>query len=127
MSRRRSQSLACVLGHTSDINDSASGGTGALPRAARHRLKYATPFSKRATLACGAPMFWQRHHPIFRHFILTANAVLPVICILLWSQHHWSGLWAALGVTVLCHAAMLVAIFQPRCPWFGPVIRSFRT
>lgn len=71
-------------------------------------------------------MFWQRHHPIFRHFLLVSNAVLPAICLLLWF-HQWPGLWSALILTVLLHAAILFAIFQPRCPWLGPVIRRFRT
>ena len=72
-------------------------------------------------------MFWQQHHPFLRQFLIVSNLALPPICFFLWSQHLWLALWPTFGAMLLCHTAISIAIFHPRCPWLGPLVRSFRT
>jgi peptidoglycan/xylan/chitin deacetylase (PgdA/CDA1 family) len=72
-------------------------------------------------------MFWQRHHPFLRNFLIVSNLLLPPACFLLLSLHLWFALWPVVAATLLCHAGILLAIFHPRCPWLGPLVRSFRT
>ena len=72
-------------------------------------------------------MFWQRHHPILRRLILTANATLPPVCVWFWFRGAWPAFAAALVGTAIFHTALAIGIFHPRCPWLGPVFRRFRT
>ena len=73
-------------------------------------------------------MLWQRHYPILRFLLLTSNLILPPVCFFLYLfDRSWSSLILCLAVTAVCHAALLFAIFHPRCPWLGPVVRRFRT
>ncbi len=72
-------------------------------------------------------MFWARHHPIFRRALLGANLLLPLATVAVWA----SGFpWWALGVAAVAfsaHGLLMFAVFHPRCPWLGPVMRSFKT
>jgi len=67
-------------------------------------------------------MFWGYYRPWLRQVLLSANILLPPLAIL----NRFSS--ATLLAAVLCaHGLLLFAILHPRCPWLGPVIRSFRT
>lgn len=72
-------------------------------------------------------MFWARHYPIFRRALLGANVLLPLATFAVWA----GGLpWCALGVAAVAfsaHGLLMFAVFHPRCPWLGAVMRSFKT
>lgn len=67
-------------------------------------------------------MFWDRYRPWWRRLLLAANVAMPP---LLLADKFSSAPLIASALTA--HALLLVAILHPRCPWLGPVIRSFRT
>jgi peptidoglycan/xylan/chitin deacetylase (PgdA/CDA1 family) len=71
-------------------------------------------------------VFWKKHHPWFRRVLLVANAGLPLVVFVCWGFQAWTAFGFTLGAAVLAHAALLLGIFHPRCPWLGPVTRVFR-
>jgi peptidoglycan/xylan/chitin deacetylase (PgdA/CDA1 family) len=72
-------------------------------------------------------VLWKRHHPIFRFLLLGANCLLPPIFLACFAFGAMSAFVVAISAAMLSHALLFVAIFHPRCPWLGPVVRGFRT
>ena len=67
-------------------------------------------------------MFWDRYRPWWRRVLLAANAAAPAWVIL----GGFSSM-ASAAFALAAHGLLLLAILHPRCPWLGPVVRSFRT
>lgn len=72
-------------------------------------------------------MLWQTHHPTFRFLLLAANSLFPPIFLTCLALRAWTPFTIAISLAALSHALLFVAIFHPRCPWLGPVVRQFRT
>lgn len=54
--------------------------------------------------------------------LLTANVIAPT-----WVIADGLSSPVPLALAVVVHGLLLLAILHPRCPWLGPVFRSFRT
>ena len=54
--------------------------------------------------------------------LLVANVAMPPLVI----ADKFSSM-VLIAVAVAAHGLLLLAILHPRCPWLGPVVRSFRT
>lgn len=67
------------------------------------------------------------HHPYLRTLLLGANVAFPPLFMACAALGWWGLLWVAISAAAISHALLFVAIFHPRCPWLGPVVREFRT
>lgn len=67
-------------------------------------------------------MFWGYHRPWLRSALLAANILLPILVIM----DRFSDI-VLLVAGICAHSLLLIAVLNPRCPWLGPVVRSFRT
>ena len=67
-------------------------------------------------------MLWDRYRPWWRRALLGANVIAPPWLILDGFSSFVPWVFA-----VIAHGLLLLAILHPRCPWLGPLVRSFRT
>ncbi len=72
-------------------------------------------------------MFWNRHYPVFRRALLSANVLLPLATFAVWAGGFPRCALGVAGAAFCTHGLFMVAVFHPRCPWLGPVFRSFKT
>ena len=67
-------------------------------------------------------MLWDRYRPWWRLVLLAANVIAPP-----WLIADGFRSLAPLVFALVAHGLLLLAILHPRCPWLGPLVRSFRT
>jgi peptidoglycan-N-acetylglucosamine deacetylase len=72
-------------------------------------------------------VLWQTHHPTFRFLLLAANGLFPPVFLTCLALRAWTPFTIAISLAALSHALLFIAIFHPRCPWLGPVVRRFGT
>jgi peptidoglycan/xylan/chitin deacetylase (PgdA/CDA1 family) len=72
-------------------------------------------------------VFWKEHHPLFRRILLGANCLLPPVFLTCLVLRAWPAFAVAVSAAMLSHLLLFVAVFHPRCPWLGRLVRRFRT